>query len=173
MQDFISEKVGDRHFCGWDQIEWFLFDFKKVIFKFRQLSGAEQGVAVYEVGDAYLFKTSAAVEVEHIVDEGALESGSIVFEYAKAAFCQFDAALEVDPVGRNLQIPVLFWGEVEFSGFEYFFQFDIVLFVFSFRYIVIRNVGNIEGNFIHLLFEVSDDILFDGDFLLVLGKFFF
>ena len=133
--DLVVEKVRQRHFRRWDKEKILILGLVEVVLEFRQLSRPLQRAAVDEFGDAHLRKAAFAVEVEHEVDERALQARPHVVHDGEAAVGDLDAALEVDPAVLFGQFPVLLRGEIENARREHFCDLDVV--------VLVRTVGNV------------------------------
>src|SRR5258705_3923074 len=86
VQDFIAVIIRDRHFAGWYQIKTALVgEFKKVLFKFRQLSCAKKRVGVdYERRQRFGITILASLHVKHEVDEGTAKPRTRAIQDSKA-----------------------------------------------------------------------------------------
>ena len=70
----VRHQVGDRHFGGGDEVQVIL-GFEQVVGEFGELAGPKQRLASDQVRNVDLFVARRAVEIEHHLNEGAVQRG--------------------------------------------------------------------------------------------------
>ena len=116
VESFVAIQVGDGNFGGGDQPEVMFLTLEEVVGEFGQLAGAEQAGGVdherrQNLGVAVL----ARVDVEHEVDEGALEARADAPVDGEAGAGDFGGTLEIQDAEFGAKIPVGFGLEIELA----------------------------------------------------------
>lgn len=143
-EESVTVKVCDGNFGSRDEKHLVVFDTIHVVFELGELSGAHHALAPYDVRDVDFFVTVfAGLKIEKILDQGALEAGSLVAVYRKSRTRNAGTVIEADH-------------SVFFGNFEVVFRFKEGLFfspgpddgigflVGSDRAFVVREIGDVK-----------------------------
>ena len=149
FEQLVAVQVGELDLCGGDEVEA-LGGLEEVLFELGQLAGAGEGVLVSQGGDPELGGAAVQVDVEHVVDEGALEAGTLALQHREAAVGQLDAALEVDDAQLGAEVPVRLEVEVELAGGAPAADLGVVIFAGAHRGLLGAHVGHAHGQGLEL-----------------------
>ena len=99
--------IGHRHLGSRDQKVIHPFDLEEVLLELGELAGARHDVPVDHEGGEYLpVAVLVDVQIEHKVDQGALQPGPEVFVQGKPGPCQLGTPLKIEDIERLADIPV-------------------------------------------------------------------
>ena len=97
VEDVVAVEVGDGHLGGGDQPEVVGVRVVEVLGELRELAGAGHGRGVDHEGREHLgVALLLAVDVEHVLDERALELGALSEDDGEAGAGELHAAREVE-----------------------------------------------------------------------------
>jgi hypothetical protein len=135
--------VGDGHLGRGNEVVVPCFELEQVFLELRQLPRAGHGGAVdHERRQHLRIAVLAGMQVQHKIDEGALQQGAVAQVQGKPRPGDFRGTLEIEDVQVLADVPVRFHREVEHRRRSHALHFGIVVLVASHRDAVMGKVGN-------------------------------
>ena len=96
-KDFLAMEIGDGDFGSGGEVELVAFATIELLLELGQLAGADEGFLANDEGGAELrVPMLASMEVEHVVDERALEAGALAGVAGKGAAAHAGGAFEIE-----------------------------------------------------------------------------
>ena len=106
LEDDVTVDVGDGHLRGGDEIEVIQADVVHLRLLVGKLARPEAGSGVDHHGRLHLAVARGRVEVEEVVDQRALQLGSLSLVHRESGAGELDAQVEVDDVELAGEFPV-------------------------------------------------------------------
>ena len=95
-EESVAVEVRDGNFGSRDEKHLVIFDPIHVVLELGKLSGTHHALAPYDVRDVDFFVTVfTGLKIEKVLDQGALEAGSLVAVYRKSRTRNAGAVIEL------------------------------------------------------------------------------
>ena len=145
LHDDVPHQVGHRHLGGGDQAEVGALQAEQILLEFRQLAGAEQAVAVDQIGYVGLgIAVLAGVGVEHELGQRPVQARQGAGHDHEARAGQLGRRVEVQAAQGLAQVDMILGLEIELRYLAPGALLAVVLLVLPVRDRVMRNVGHAE-----------------------------
>ena len=161
VEDLVAVQVGDRDLRRGDHPEIVLGVVVDVVGELRQLPGAVDALLLDQVRRVDLgVAVLARVQIEHPGDQRALQAGPLALEDVEARAGDLDAAIEVDNVEIDTDLPMRPRREPEAARLAFAAQYRVGAVVGADRDGRIREVGHLEHEALELRLGASE-VLFE------------
>ncbi len=115
--------------------------------KFRQLSGTVQGIVVNQIRNVgFAVTVLLSVQIQHELCQRTVQMGNLTFHHHEARTSQLHGCRKVQARVHFAQSNVIANLEVEFARCSPALHFNVVIFVFTDRNAVVRNVRDSQGD---------------------------
>lgn len=167
-EDFLAVQIGHRHFGGGNKKKVFALDAVHVLFKFRELAGADHALAAHHEGRGDFGVTVfAGVEVEEVIEERPFEPRARATVNDEAAAGNLRGLREIEhpffladfPMGQRLEGEGDLFADLAHDG--------IVVRIDTDGNALVRHVVNLEEEIVLRFFDGGD---FDIEFRDAVGN---
>ncbi len=163
IENLAGHDVGQRHFCGRDQVEVclaFAADLEQIVLEFRQLTGALQRRRLHQVGGIGLFVAMlTGVQIDHELRQGAMQAGDRPTHQGEAGAGQFGGGLEIQPTVLLAQGDMILHREVEGLRRAPAANLDVLFLVRTDRHGLVRQVGDAQHQLVQLTLDAVQLLL--------------